>query len=113
MYVGRLEGFEQESPKDDFPLPHIDVLVENTAQHKVFSFMDIFSGYNKIKMAPKDMEKTTFITQWDTLCYKVIPLGFKNACATYQRAMIALFHDMIHHEIEVYVGDMIARSQTE
>ena len=53
----------RESPKDDFPLPHIDVLVDNTAQHKVFSFMDGFSGYNQIKMAPEDMEKTIFVTQ--------------------------------------------------
>ena len=45
------------SPKDDFPLPHIDILVDNTTQHKVFSFMDGFSGYNQIKMAPEDMEK--------------------------------------------------------
>ena len=51
------------SPNDDFPLPYIDVLVNNTAQHKVFSFMDDFSGYNQIKMALEDMEKTTFITQ--------------------------------------------------
>ncbi|KAI5397016.1 hypothetical protein KIW84_063009 [Lathyrus oleraceus] len=50
------------SPKDDFPLPHIDMLVDNTAKFKVFSFMDGFSGYNQIKMAPEDMEKTTFIT---------------------------------------------------
>src|ERR1051325_9804870 len=101
------------SPKDEFPLPHIDVLVDNTAQHKVFSFMDGFSGYNQIKMAPEDMEKTTFVTQWGTFCYKVMSFGLKNAGATYQRAMVALFHDMIHHEIEVYVDDMIARSQTE
>ena len=51
------------SPKDDFPLPHIDILVDNTAQHKVISFMDDFSGYNQIKMAPEGMEKTTFVTQ--------------------------------------------------
>ena len=50
------------SPKYDFPLPHIDVLVDNTAHHEVFSFMDDFSGYNQIKMAPEDMEKTTFVT---------------------------------------------------
>ena len=49
------------NPKDDFPLPHIDILVDNIAQHKVFSFMDEFSGYNQIKMAPEDMEKTTFV----------------------------------------------------
>src|ERR1043165_6811720 len=101
------------SLKDDFPLPDIDVLVDNTAQHKVFSFMDGFSGYNQIKMAPEDMENTTFVTQWGTFCYKVMPFGLKNAGATYQRAMVTLFHDMIHHEIEVYVDDMIARSQTE
>ena len=101
------------SPKDDFPLPHIDVLVDNTAHSKVFLFMDGFSGYNQIKMAPEDMEKTTFITPWGTFCYKVMPFGLKNAVATYQRAMVTLFHDLIHKEIEVYVDDMIAKSDTE
>src|SRR4051812_11323938 len=101
------------SPKDDFPLPHIDVFLDNTAQFSVFSFMDGFSGYNQITMAPKDMEKTTFITPWGTFCYKVMPFGLKNAGATYQRAMVTLFHDMIHKEIEVYVDDMIAKSHTE
>src|ERR1051325_10823729 len=46
------------SPKDDFPLPHIDMLVDSTAKFNVFSFMDGFSGYNQIRMAPEDMEKT-------------------------------------------------------
>ncbi|RDY07338.1 hypothetical protein CR513_08568, partial [Mucuna pruriens] len=50
------------SPKDNFPLPHIDLLVDNTAQHFYYSFMDGFSRYNQIRMAPKDKEKTTFIT---------------------------------------------------
>ena len=50
------------SPKDNFPLPHIDTLVDNTAKHSLFSFMDGFSGYNQIKMALEDMEKTTFLT---------------------------------------------------
>src|ERR1043165_1590409 len=101
------------SPKDDFPLPHIDILVDNTAYAKVFSFMDGFSGYNQIKMAPEDMAKTTFITPWGTFYYKVMPFGLKNVGATYQRAMVTLFHDMIHKEIEVYVDDMIAKSQDE
>ncbi|XP_050875865.1 uncharacterized protein LOC127079525, partial [Lathyrus oleraceus] len=101
------------SPKDDFPLPHIDTLVDNTAKFAVFSFMDGFSGYNQIKMDPEDMEKTTFITPWGTFCYKVMPFGLKNAGATYQRAMVTLFHDMMHKEIEVYVDDMIAKSQSE
>src|ERR1044072_5030299 len=101
------------SPKDDFPLPHIDILVDSTAKFNVFSFMDSFSGYNQIRMAPEDMEKTSFITSWGTFCYKVMPFGLKNAGATYQRAMTTLFHDMMHKEIEVYVDDMIAKSDTE
>src|SRR4051812_21100872 len=75
--------------------------------------MDGFSGYNQIKMAPEDMEKTSFITPWGTFCYKVMPSGLKNAGATYQRAMATLFHDMMHKEIEVYVDGMIAKSSTE
>ncbi|KAA3455771.1 RNA-directed DNA polymerase (Reverse transcriptase), Ribonuclease H-like protein [Gossypium australe] len=103
----------QASPKDNFPLPHIDTLVDNTARHSLFSFMDGFSGYNQIKMAPEDMEKTTFVTMWGTFCYKVMPFGLKNTGATYQRAMVTLFHDMMHKEIEVYVDDMIAKSRGE
>ena len=101
------------SPKDNFPLPHIDVLVDNTTNFALFSFMDEFSGYNQIKMVPKDMEKTTFVTLWGTFCYKVMSFGLKNARATYQRAMVALFHDMMHKEIEVYVDNMIAKSRIE
>lgn len=104
---------KKASPKDDFPLPYIDVLVDNTTQFSVFSFMDGFSYYNQIKMAPIDMEKTTFIAPQGTFYYKVMPLGLKNVGATYQRAMVTLFHDMINKDIEVYVDDMIAKSQTE
>jgi len=101
------------SLEDNFPLPHIDTLVNNTAKFSLFSFMNGFSGYNQIKMAPEDMEKTTFITLWGKFCYKVMYFGLKNAGATYQRAMVALFHDMMHKEIEVYVDDMIAKSDSE
>lgn len=64
-------------------------------------------------MVLDDVEKTTFITPWGTICYKVMPFGLKNVGATYQRAMMTLFHDMIHKEIEVYVDNMISKSQTE
>jgi len=101
------------SPKDDFPLPHINTLVDNTATSSLYLFMDGFSGYNQIKMAPKDIEKTTFITLCGTFCYKVMSFGLKNAGATYQRVMVTLFHDMMHKEIEVYVYDMIAKSISE
>ena len=64
-------------------------------------------------MAAYDMEKTTFFTAYGTLCYKVMSFGLKNAGATYQRAMVTLFHDMIHKEIGVYVDNMTAKSQTK
>jgi len=65
------------SLKDDFPLPLIDVLVDSTAKSKVFS------GYNQIKIAPEDREKTSFITPWGTFCYRVMSFGLINAGATY------------------------------
>ena len=58
-------------PKDDFPFPHIDVLVDNTTGSVLMSFMDGFSGYNTIKIGPKDMSKTTFTTEWGVYCYMV------------------------------------------
>ena len=69
--------------KDSFPLPRIDQLVDSTAGHKLLTFMDAFSGYNQIKMAEEDQEKTAFITSQGLYCYKVMPFGLKNAGATY------------------------------
>ena len=71
------------SPKDDFPLPHIDVLVDSAAKAAMYSFMDGFSGYNQILMDITDKIKTTFITEWEVYCYRVMPFGLKNAGATY------------------------------
>nr|CAN67373.1 hypothetical protein VITISV_026454 [Vitis vinifera] len=99
------------SPKDDFPLPHIDLLVDGTAGHSMLSFMDGFSGYNQILMALENIEKTAFITEWGTYCYRVMPFGLKNAGATYQRVATTLFHDMMHRDVEVYVDDMIVKSR--
>ena len=101
------------SLKDDFPLPHIDILVDNAARNATYSFMDGFSGYNQIRMAVEDKEKITFVTLWGTFFYKVMPFGLKNAGATYQRAMVILFHDMMHQEVEVYVDDILAKSKKE
>ena len=62
-------------------------------------------------MALKDMEKTTFITEWGTHCYIVMPFGLRNAEATYHRVATTLFHDMMHRDVEVYVDDMIVKSR--
>ena len=97
-------------PKDDFPLPHIDVLVDNTIGNALMSFMDGFSGYNQIKMAPKDMAKTTFTTEWRICCYTVMQFGLKNAGVTYQRMATALLHDMMPNEVDVFFDNMIVKS---
>ena len=73
------QDLNKTSPKDDFPLPHIDTLVDSTTCHSMLSFMDGFSRYNQILMALEDMEKTSFITEWSTYCYRVMPFGLKNA----------------------------------
>jgi len=101
------------SPKYDFPLPHIETLVDNTATSSLYSFMDGFSIYNQIKMAPQDIEKNTIITLWGTFCYKVMSFELKSIGATYQRATVTLFHDMMRKEIDVYVNDMISKSASE
>jgi hypothetical protein len=71
------------SPKDDFSLPHIDVLVDSAAKSSTYSFMDGFSRYNLFKMADEDKGRTTFITPWETFCYKVMSFELKNARPTY------------------------------
>lgn len=78
-------------PKDCFPLPRIDQLVDSTAGHEVLSFMDAFSGYNQIRMAEFDQEKTSFATDRGIYCYTVTPFGLKNAGATYQRLVNKMF----------------------
>ena len=78
-------------PKDSYPLPRIDQLVDSTAGHKLLSFMDTFSRYNQIRIDEVDQEKTSFVTSQDLFCYKVMPFGLKNAGATYQRLVNHMF----------------------
>ncbi|XP_074356707.1 uncharacterized protein LOC141696466 [Apium graveolens] len=73
-------------PKDNFPLPRIDQLVDATAGHSLLSFMDAYSGYNQILMYESDQEHTSFITDRGLYCYIGMPFGLINAGATYQRA---------------------------
>ena len=98
-------------PKDNFTLPHIDVLVDNTTDNALMSFMDGFSGYNQIKIAPKDMAKTTFTIEWRIYCYTVMQFGLKNMGVAYQRMATALLHDMMPNEVEVFFDNMIVKSK--
>ena len=100
-------------PKDSYPLPRIDQLVDSTAGHQLLSFMDAFSGYNQIRMDEADQEKTSFITSQGLFYYKVMPFGLKNAGATYQRLVNHMFHPQIGRNVEVYVDDMLVKSLDE
>ena len=70
-------------PKDSYPLPQIDTLVDLTARHELLSFMDAFSSYNHIKMNKEDQERTSFVTSQGLFCYKMMPFRLKNAGVTY------------------------------
>ena len=70
-------------PKDSFPLPRINLLMDAMASHELLSFMNAFLGYNKIRMDPDDQEKTSFMIGQGTYCYQVMPFGLNNAGATY------------------------------
>ncbi|PKU85753.1 RNA-directed DNA polymerase [Dendrobium catenatum] len=97
-------------PKDSFPLPRIDQLVDTTSGHQMLSFMDAYSGYNQIKMNQTDEEATAFQTDRGLYCYRVMPFRLKNAGATYQRLMNKVFKTLIGHNMEVYVDDMLVKS---
>jgi len=97
-------------PKDSYPLPTIDRLVDGAVDHQILSFLDAYSGYNQIQMNPRDKEKTTFRTDSDNFYYEVMSFGLKNARATYQRLMDYIFHDMIGRNVEVYVDDIVVKS---
>ncbi|CAL8995976.1 unnamed protein product [Prunus brigantina] len=99
-------------PKDSFPLPRIDQLVDATAGHALLDFMDAYSGYNQIFMHPEDQAHTSFITDRGLYCYKVMPFGLKNAGATYQRLVNSIFAPLIGNTMEVYVDDMLVKSRT-
>jgi len=96
-------------PKDNFPTPFIDQLIDECARSEMYSFMDCFSGYNQINIAPADQHKTAFIFPWGTFAYKKLPFGLKNAGATFQRAMSYALHD-IRHIVQPYLDDLLAHS---
>nr|KYP65247.1 Transposon Ty3-I Gag-Pol polyprotein [Cajanus cajan] len=97
-------------PKDAYPLPHIDTLVDGAAGHQRLSFLDAYSGYNQIPMYPPNEGKTAFITDSANFCYKVMSFGLRNAGATYQRLMDKIFQRQIGTCMEIYVDDMVIKS---
>ncbi|XP_073049537.1 uncharacterized protein [Primulina eburnea] len=98
-------------PKDCYPLPRIDQLVDSTSGYELLSFMDAYQGYHQIPLAREDQEKVSFITTGGTFCYVVMPFGLKNAGATYQRLMDRIFTKQAGRNIEVYADDILIKSR--
>lgn len=98
-------------PKDEFPLPITELLIDATTGFGALSFMDGFSRYNQIKMAPEDEELTTFRTPKGIYYYTVMPFGLKNAGATYQKAMTNIFNDILQNTVECYVDDLVVKTK--
>ena len=94
-------------PKDPFPMPRIDRLVDSTVGHPRMSFLDAFQGYHEIPLAAEDQEKMAFVTPVGNFHYKVMPFGLKNAGSTYQRMMTRMFELQMGKSIEVYIDDMV------
>ncbi|KAL2236310.1 UNVERIFIED_CONTAM: Retrovirus-related Pol polyprotein from transposon [Sesamum indicum] len=98
-------------PKDPYPLPRIDLLVDSIVGYELYSMMDAYQGYHQILMAKEDRNKTLFVTEQGIFCYNVMPFGLKNAGATYQRLVNKMFKDQIRRTMEVYVDDMLVKSR--
>nr|GFA12271.1 DNA-directed DNA polymerase [Tanacetum cinerariifolium] len=93
--------------KDHFPLPFMDQMLERLAGNEYYCFLDGFSGYFQIPIDPKDQEKTTFTCPYGTFAYKHMPFGLCNAPGTFQRCMMAIFHDMIEQTMKVFMDDFL------
>ncbi|GAU31015.1 hypothetical protein TSUD_393000 [Trifolium subterraneum] len=100
-------------PKDPYPLPSIDRLIDGASGCNVVSFMDAYSGYNQIKMNLPDAPHTAFMTNNRNYFYKVMSFGLKNAGATYQRLMDRIFSRQIGRNLEVYIDDMVVKTTRE
>ena len=95
-------------PKNSFPLRRIDQLVDATIEHKLL--MDMYSGYNQIRMSPEDEDKIAFTIDCGLYCYKFMSFDLKNAGATYQQLVNKVFTNLIEKTMEVYVDDMLVKS---
>jgi hypothetical protein len=100
-------------PKDPFPLPRIDQVIDSTAGSELLFFLDAYSGYHQIKMKQSDQLATSFVTPYGTYCYVTIPFGLKNAGATYQRTMQKCLADQIGRNIHAYVDDIAVMSKKQ
>jgi hypothetical protein len=105
-------NLNRATPKDEYPMPIADTLINNASGNTIISFLDGNAGYNQIFMAEEDESKTAFICpgfiglfQW-----VVMTFGLKNAGVTYQRAMNLIFHELLGNTVEVHIDDIVVKS---
>ena len=97
-------------PKDPFPLPRIDQIVDSTSGCDLLSFLDAYSGYHQIFMSKEDEEKTSFITPCGTYCFVCMPSGLKSVGSTFARVVQIGFEPQLHRNTEVYMDDIMVES---
>nr|GEX46933.1 reverse transcriptase domain-containing protein [Tanacetum cinerariifolium] len=95
----------EATQKDHFPLPFMDQMLERLAENEYYCFLDVFSRYFQIPIEPCDQEKITFTSPYGTFAYRRMPFGLCNAPGTFQRCMLAIFHDMVEKTMEVFMDD--------
>nr|ABA99783.1 retrotransposon protein, putative, unclassified [Oryza sativa Japonica Group] len=100
-------------PKDPYPLPRIDQIVDSTAGCDLLCFLDAYSGYHQIRMTREDEEKTAFITPIGTYCYTTMPFGLKNAGPTFQRTTRISLGSQIGRNVEAYVDDLVVKTHNQ
>jgi hypothetical protein len=110
LYVD-FTSLKKACPKDPYPLPRIDQIVDSTAGCDLLCFLDDFSGYHQIKMAMEDEEKTAFMTPCGVYCYVCMPFGLKNAGATFQRLMLKALGAQMRRNAEAYVDDIVIKTR--
>jgi hypothetical protein len=98
-------------PKDPYPLPRIDQIVDSTFGCDLLSFLDAYSGFHQIQMSRDDRKHTAFVTVDGLYCYVVMPYGLKNALPTFVRAMSKTFGDLIRDKVEVYINDIVVKTK--
>jgi hypothetical protein len=109
------KDLNRATPKDEYPMPVVETLINAAAGHKMLSFMDGDVGYNQMFMAPEDIHKTVFRVPGAVglFEYVVMTFGLKNAGATYQWAMNYMFHDFIGKLVEIYIDDVVVKSASD
>ena len=104
-------NFNEACPKDSFPLPRIDQIVDASVRHELLPFLDAFSRFHQISMHPPDVEKTTFIMPRGLYCYNVMPFSLKNVGSTYQRLITKIFRPLLCNTMEAYIGELLVKSK--